>query len=59
MPKSLITKAQGKKQLCKHLLYEPLAGKCEYTAQPKIPLGVMLLIQRVQYYHWYLKINLY
>ena len=51
MPKSLITKAQGKKQLCKHLLYEPLVGQYAYTAQPKVSIGVMLLMQRVQYYH--------
>ena len=26
---------QGKQQLCIHLLYESLVGKCEYTTQPK------------------------
>ena len=51
MPKGLITKVQGKKQLCTHLLYELLVGQFEYTAQPKVPFSVMLLILRVQYYH--------
>ena len=35
MPKGLVTKLQGKQQLCIHMLYESLVGKCEYTAQPK------------------------
>ena len=51
MSKGLITKVQGKKQLCIHLLYESLVGQYEYTVQPQVPFSVMLLIQRVQYYH--------
>ena len=35
MPKGLVTKLQGKQQLCMHILYESLFGQCEYTAQPK------------------------
>ena len=35
MPKDLVTKLQGKQQLCIHVFYESLVGKCEYAAQPK------------------------
>ena len=35
MPKGLVTKLQGKQQLCIHMLYESLDGQCEYTTQPK------------------------
>ena len=35
MPKGLVTKLQGKQQLCIHMLHESIVGQCEYTTQPK------------------------
>ena len=35
MPKRLVTKLQGKQQLCIYVLYESLAGQFEFTLQPK------------------------
>ena len=31
----LVTSLQGKQQLCIRMLYESLAGQCEYATQPK------------------------
>ena len=35
MAKCLVTRLQGKEQLCIHKLHESLVGQCEYTTQPK------------------------
>ena len=35
MPKGLVTKLQGKQQLCIHMLHESIVGQCEYTTQAK------------------------
>ena len=45
----VISIIESKQQLCIHMLHESLVGKCEYTTQSRVPFGVMLLIQRVQY----------
>ena len=56
MLKGLVTKLQGKQQLCIHLLHESLVGQCKYKTQPKSSFwchvvdkksGVLFLISEV------------
>ena len=50
MPKGLVTYLQDKQQLCIHMLWSHYLGNASIKHNTRVPFGVMLLVQRVQYY---------